>query len=72
VTTVLIFEDRRGVREGLARAMSAVAGVRRIDSVMTGEELLARYTRQPTDLVPQRTADRRQVHRTHMRCGGPV
>ena len=24
VTTVLIFEDRRGVREGLARAMSAV------------------------------------------------
>jgi hypothetical protein len=20
---------------------------------------------------PQRTADRRQVHRTHMRCGGP-
>jgi DNA-binding NarL/FixJ family response regulator len=51
VTTVLIFEDRRGVREGLARAMSAVAGVRRIDSVMTGEELLARYTRQPTDLV---------------------
>ena len=31
--------------------MSAVAGVRRIDSVMTGEELLARYTRQPTDLV---------------------
>ena len=31
--------------------MSAVAGVSRIDSVMTGEELLARYTRQPTDLV---------------------
>jgi hypothetical protein len=52
--------------------MSAVGWVRRIGSVMTGEELLARYTRQPTDLVPQRTADRRQVHRTHMRCGGPV
>jgi DNA-binding NarL/FixJ family response regulator len=51
VTTVLIFEESRGVREGLARAMSAVAGVRRIESVMTGEELLARYTRQPTDLV---------------------
>jgi DNA-binding NarL/FixJ family response regulator len=51
VTTVLIFEDRRGVREGLTRAMSAVAGVRRIDSAMTAEELLARYTRQPTDLV---------------------
>jgi len=31
--------------------MSAVAGVRRIDSAMTAEELLARYSRQPTDLV---------------------
>jgi DNA-binding NarL/FixJ family response regulator len=51
VTTVLIFEDRRGVREGLTRAMSAVAGVSRIDSAVTGDELLARYTRQPTDLV---------------------
>src|SRR5438094_306956 len=51
VTTVLICDDRRGVREGLTRVMSAVPGVSRIDCVAHGDELLARYSRQPVDVV---------------------
>src|SRR6266498_1954854 len=51
VTTVLICDDRRGVREGLTRVMSAVPGVSRIDCVAHGDELLARYTRAPVDVV---------------------
>jgi DNA-binding NarL/FixJ family response regulator len=50
VTTVLICDDRRSVREGLTREMSAVPGVR-IDCVAHGDELLARFSRQPVDLV---------------------
>jgi len=45
VTTVVMF-----VR-GLTRVMSAVTGVRRIDCVADGDELLSRYTREPADLV---------------------
>ena len=36
VTTVLICDDRRSVREGLTRVMSAVPGVHRIDCVAHG------------------------------------
>jgi DNA-binding NarL/FixJ family response regulator len=51
VTTVLICDDRRSVREGLTRVMSAVTGVSRIDCVAHGDELLARFARQPVDVV---------------------
>lgn len=51
MTTVLICDDRRSVREGLTRVMSAVPGVSRIDCVAHGDELLARYSRQPVDVV---------------------
>jgi len=49
--TVLICDDRRSVREGLTRVMSAVPGVQRIDCVATPEDLLARYARQSADIV---------------------
>ncbi|WP_284748268.1 response regulator transcription factor [Amycolatopsis sp. RTGN1] len=51
MTTVLICDDRRSVREGLTRVMSAVPGVSRIDCVAHGDELLARYSRHPADIV---------------------
>jgi DNA-binding NarL/FixJ family response regulator len=49
--TVLICDDRRSVREGLRRVMSAVPGVQRIDCVTTADELLSRYARQTADVV---------------------
>src|SRR4051794_20798240 len=49
--TVLICDDRRSVREGLTRVMSAVPGVQRIDCVSTADELLTRYARQGADVV---------------------
>lgn len=49
--TVLICDDRRSVREGLTRVMSAVPGVQRIDCVSTADELLTRYDRQSADVV---------------------
>ena len=49
--TVLICDDRRSVREGLTRVMSAVPGVQRIDAVSTADDLLARYSRQHADVV---------------------
>jgi DNA-binding NarL/FixJ family response regulator len=51
MTTALICDDRRSVREGLTRVMGAVAGMVRIDAVGQGNELLARYSRQPVDIV---------------------
>ena len=51
MTAVLICDDRRSVREGLTRVMSAVPGVARIDCVAHGDELLARYSRQAVDVV---------------------
>ncbi|MFI0467783.1 response regulator transcription factor [Saccharopolyspora sp. 5N102] len=51
MTTVLICDDRRSVREGLTRVMSAVPGVSRIDCVAHGDELLARFSRQAVDVV---------------------
>ncbi|MDT7665819.1 MAG: hypothetical protein QOD04_5375, partial [Pseudonocardiales bacterium] len=51
MTTALICDDRRSVREGLTRVMSAVTGITRTDAVAQGNELLARYSRQPVDVV---------------------
>lgn len=51
MTTVLICDERRGVREGLAQFMSAVPGVARVDTVASGEELLERYPRENPDVV---------------------
>jgi DNA-binding NarL/FixJ family response regulator len=51
VTTVLICDDRRSIREGLTRVISAVPRVSRIDCVAHGDELLARFARQAVDIV---------------------
>ncbi|OXM43067.1 response regulator transcription factor [Amycolatopsis alba] len=51
MTTVLICDDRRSVRDGLARVLSAFPGVGRIDCVSTDEELYLRYVREPVDIV---------------------
>lgn len=51
MTTVIICDDRRNVREGLTRVMTAVHGVTRIDAVSSGDELLARFGRAPADVV---------------------
>ncbi len=51
MTTVIICDDRRNVREGLTRVMTAVPGITRIDAVGSGEELLARYGRVPAGVV---------------------
>lgn len=51
MTTVIICDDRRNVREGLTRVMTAVHGVTRIDAVSSGDELLARFGKAPADVV---------------------
>ena len=51
MAAVLICEARHKVRDGLTRLMSVVAGVHGIESVAGGEELLARYTAHPADLI---------------------
>lgn len=51
MTTVIVCDDRRAVREGLSRAMAAVPGVTEIVTVSTGDELLARYARARAGLV---------------------
>jgi DNA-binding NarL/FixJ family response regulator len=50
MTTVLICDDRRQVRDGLTRVMSRVSGVQRIEHSEYGE-LLSRYSRHRMDLV---------------------
>jgi DNA-binding NarL/FixJ family response regulator len=51
VPTVLICDDRRNVRDGLTRVLSAKPGLPDIESVAHGDELLARFARQPVDVV---------------------
>ncbi|HSV67244.1 MAG TPA: response regulator transcription factor [Mycobacteriales bacterium] len=51
MTSVLICDERRGVREGLGQFMSAVPGVGRVDTVATGEELLERFPHEKPDVV---------------------
>ena len=41
MTSVLICDERRGVREGLGQFMSAVPGVGRVDTVVAGPALAA-------------------------------
>ena len=50
MTTVLICDDRRQVRDGLTRVISRVTGVQRIELSEYGE-LVSRYARNRTDLV---------------------
>jgi len=51
VSTVLICDDHRIVREGLKYFVEAVAGVERVAMAATGEEVLARYDLERPDLV---------------------
>ena len=51
MSTVLICDDRRIVREGLKNFVEAVAGVERVELAATGEEVLARYDLERPDLV---------------------
>ena len=51
MTTVLICDDHRLVREGLSRSVQAVPGVDRVDTCASGEEVLARWPMERHDLV---------------------
>jgi DNA-binding NarL/FixJ family response regulator len=51
VPTVLICDERRNVRDGLTRLLAAIPGPLDIESVAHGDELLARFARQPVDVV---------------------
>lgn len=51
MTTVLICDDHRLVREGLRQFVERVPGVDRVDTAASGEEVLARYDQDPPDLV---------------------
>jgi DNA-binding NarL/FixJ family response regulator len=51
VTTVLICDDLRAVREGLRRSVESLPGVDRVDTVSSGEEVLARWPAERQDLV---------------------
>ncbi len=51
MTTVLICDDHRIVREGLRTFVAAVPGVNKVATAASGEEVLARYPRERPDLV---------------------
>src|SRR4051794_20282991 len=51
MTTVLICDDHRQVREGLTRSVHGVPGVDRVDTATSGEEVLARWPAERQDLV---------------------
>lgn len=51
MTTVLICDDHRIVREGLRQFVEAVPGVDRVVTAASGEEALARYGTEMPDLV---------------------
>jgi DNA-binding NarL/FixJ family response regulator len=51
MTTVLICDDHRHVREGLRQSVQAVPGVDRVDVAASGEEVLARWPVERHDLV---------------------
>ena len=48
---MLICDDQRTVREGLARCVASVPGVARVDTAASGEEVLARWPLERQDLV---------------------
>jgi DNA-binding NarL/FixJ family response regulator len=51
VTSVLICDDQRAMREALARCVSSVPGVARVDTASSGEEVLSRWPVERQDLV---------------------
>ena len=51
MTTVLICDDHRQVREGLRQSVQNLPGVDRVDVATTGEEVLARWPSERQDLV---------------------
>jgi DNA-binding NarL/FixJ family response regulator len=51
MTTVLICDDHRQVREGLRQSVQTVPGVDRVDTAASGEEVLARWPSERQDLV---------------------
>jgi DNA-binding NarL/FixJ family response regulator len=51
VTTVLICDDLRAVRDGLRRSVESLPGVDHVDVVASGEEVLARWPSERQDLV---------------------
>jgi DNA-binding NarL/FixJ family response regulator len=51
VTSVLICDDQRTVRDGLARCVASIPGVARVDTAASGEEVLARWPAERHDLV---------------------
>jgi DNA-binding NarL/FixJ family response regulator len=51
VTTVLICDDLRAVREGLRHSVESLPGVDRVDTVSSCEEVLARWPSERQDLV---------------------
>ncbi|MCW2599141.1 MAG: putative Two-component system response regulator [Frankiales bacterium] len=51
MTTVLICDDHRIVREGLRQFVAGVPGVDKVDTAASGEEVLARYPHEQPDLV---------------------
>ncbi len=51
MTTVLICDDHRIVREGLRQFVAAVPGVDNVETAASGEEVLARYPHEHPDLV---------------------
>jgi DNA-binding NarL/FixJ family response regulator len=51
VTTVLICDDLRAVRDGLRRSVESLPGIDRVDTVASGEEVLARWPSERHDLV---------------------
>lgn len=51
MTSVLICDERRSARESLNKVMEAVPSVEAIDTVASGDELLARFGRGASDVV---------------------
>ena len=51
MTSVLICDDHRIVREGLRQFVSAVPGVDNVETAASGEEVLARYPHEHPDLI---------------------
>ena len=51
MTTVLICDDHRMVREGLRASVQSLPGVDRVDTAESGEEVLARWPSERHDLV---------------------
>ncbi len=51
MTSVLICDDHRIVREGLRQFVAGVPGVDKVETAASGEEVLARYPHEHPDLV---------------------